>query len=467
MTVQVSELLRELADDRPPSAGSTHDGDAARAAWTRSRQVRRRRRAAGAAAVVVGALLIVPLVSSLSGLRAERPVPGEVPGVVGIPDHLYPVPALVDSVREAPGTPAALAFVSRTPQHIAGWHGDGQGAQSRAAILVSATSDDYTGFPAAASFVALSPDGRRAAVVTGDPYGTRSESTLSLVDLVTGSSVDHGWPGTTIESVIFSPDGTQLAMAVGVPMEGSDSARNGHIYVLGGDGSTHDVAETFQLAGWLPGGHEVVVGLEDSRLYAVSATGNPGGSATALGPPTEGPGEGIVSPDGLLVARAGVSSSTQDSTTYRLSVTRIADGTTVRAVDYADVLAVQVVGWSDDTTPVVGVWSNNDTSEGLLIVEAVGAERVPLSSGPSPGEVGGLAAAQGLLATVRPAGPPAGVPWFTDARSAAWHMSAWFGMTPRGVLILLLVVGLVALPIALVLLNNRRVRRRDPEAYIR
>ena len=45
-------------------------------------------------------------------------------------------------------------------------------------------------------------------------------------------------------------------------------------------------------------------------------------------------------------------------------------------------------------------------------------------------------------------------------------MSGWFGMTPSGMRTFLLVLGLIALPIVLVLLNNRRVKRRDPEAYI-
>ena len=169
MTVPLSEALRELADSRPPSARVTQDAEAARGAWARSRRVRRRRRVAGAAAAVVAVLLLVPALTSLSGQRADQPLPGEVPGVVGIPDRLYQTPDLVPSVTGGPGAPAALAFVSREPQRIAGWHGDLEGEQSEAAVLVSASSDVYRGFPAQATFVALSPDGRRAAVVSEGP----------------------------------------------------------------------------------------------------------------------------------------------------------------------------------------------------------------------------------------------------------------------------------------------------------
>ena len=285
---------------------------------------------------------------------------------------------------------------------------------------------------------------------------------------MSGSSTDYSWPGTTIEAAAFSPDGAQLAMSVGVLLEGSETARNGHVYVLSADGSTHDVAATFLLFGWLPGSREVVVGLGDEgRVRAVGAAATADAPSRRLGPFVDAGGQGavsMVSPDGLLVASALLSSSTQDSQSYSLRVTRIADGTTVRTVDYPDVYGVQVVGWTDATTPVVGVWAGNGTPGGSLVVVALGPEPIELSSGPSSGGVSRLAAAQEPPSTVRPAGPPVGLQWFKDARAAAWHVSGWFGMTSSGLRLALILVGLFLAAIAVVLLRDRRLRRRHSEA---
>ena len=115
---------------------------------------------------------------------------------------------------------------------------------------------------------------------------------------------------------------------------------------------------------------------------------------------------------------------------------------------------------------MVAVWSP-DSAGGYAVVAEPEGGPVTLSSGPAEAGSGVAAAAQDLLSTVRAAGPPEAVPWYRDRYAAAWHVSAWFGMTPAGMRTLLLVLGLIALPIVLVLLNNRRVKRRDPEAYIR
>ena len=258
MTVQLSDVLRDLADDRPSEAGLTHDAEAARGAWTRARQVRRRRRVLGAAAAVVVALLVVPVVSSLSGLRAEQPLPGEVPEVAGVPDQLYETPDLVPSALDGAGTPAVLATVSRMPQRIAGWGADGWGEQSQAPVFVSATVDEYTAFPGPADFVALSRDGRRAAVVRS--MDTSVGTTLTIVDLVSGhdrgrqlSGLENRWGG-----VLAGRDAAGYQRQVcGCP--GATRRREATSTSAAPTGPRRTWASQVALYGWLPDGREVVM----------------------------------------------------------------------------------------------------------------------------------------------------------------------------------------------------------------
>jgi hypothetical protein len=471
MTVQLSEALRELADDRPPGATSTRDADAARGAWRRSRQVRRRRRVAGAAVAVVAALLVVPVVSSLSGLQADPPLPGEVPGVAGVPDRLYEPPDLVPSVTGGPGTPAAVSVVSRLPQRIAGWNADGSGEQGQAAVLVSATSDVYSAFAGVADFVALSRDGRRAAVVS--PMATTIGSILTIVDLVSGQAQVTTYPDWTINGVVFSPDGTQLAISAGLRMTGSDSATLGHVYVRFADGTTQDLGESGAAFGWLPDGSEVVMSevgsLRRDDVTAVSVVAGRTPSSRPFGPYVDvwaQDGASALSPDGRLVAVAGLNGNLANTLSpFTLTVTRLSDAKVIQTVELPAVYNAQFVGWRDATTPVLAVWSP-DTADGFVLVAETTDGPVTLSSGPAEAGSQQAAAAQDLLATVRPSGPPVAIPWYRDWYAATWHVSAWFGMTPSGLRTLLLVLGLIAVPIVLVLLNNRRVKRRDPEAYI-
>lgn len=472
MTVQLSDVLRDLADDRPAEARLTHDGEAARGAWTRARQVRRRRRVLGAAAAVVVALLMVPVVSSLSGLRAEQPLPGEVPEVAGVPDQLYETPDLVPSALDGAGTPAVLVTVSRLPQRIAGWGADGWGEQTEAPVFVSASVDEYSAFPGPADFVALSRDGRQAAVVRS--MGTLIGATLTIVDLVSGQIDVSSYPDWRIEGVLFSPDGTQLAVSAGLRIPGSDSATRGHVYVRFADGTTQDLGESGGAYGWLPDGREVVMSaFGDARkgeTVAVSVGEGAAPSTRMIGPALDvwaQEGTSALSPDGLLVAVAGLKGNVADTLSpFQLTVTRVGDGTVVQQVELPAVYHAELVGWRDDSTPVLAVWEP-DSAGGFSLVAETGGGPVTLTSGPAEAGSSVASAAQDLLSTVRPAGPPQGIPWYRDWHATTWKVSGWLGMTPSGMRTFLVIVGLILLPVVFVLLNNRRVRRRDPEAYIR
>ncbi len=82
MTVRLSDVLRDLADDRPSDAGLTHDGEAARGAWAKARRVRRRRQVAGALGIAAGVVVVAATAASLPRLNAE-PAPPSGPTVVG------------------------------------------------------------------------------------------------------------------------------------------------------------------------------------------------------------------------------------------------------------------------------------------------------------------------------------------------------------------------------------------------
>ncbi len=462
MTAQLSDVLRDLADDPPSEDGLSPDVEAARGAWIRSRRVRRRRRVVGAAIAVVAALLVVPVVSSLSGLRADQPLPGGTNDVVGVPDHLYATPELVPSLTEGPGTPAALAMVSRMPQRIAGWGAAGLGEQARAPVFISASVDEYSAFPGSADFVALSRDGRRAAVVTS--MDATIGTTVSIVDLVSGETVVKRYPDWNIDAAVFSPDGSDLAMSVGVRMPGSDSATNGHVFVLRDDGAESMVSDTFELYGWMPSGAGVVVAGPDGLIVA-DALGVPRGtSSPSLGPllPTWPAGAvAALSPDGRLLALVGLKGNVSDTLSpYLLTVTRVSDGAVVQEVELPAVYHAEMVGWRDETTPVLAVWAPDSAGGFALVAETAGGP-VTLTSGPAEAGSSAVAAAQDLLATVRPAGPPTGVAWFTDARTVVWRVSGWVGMTPTKLAVFLLLLASVALAIVLVVRRDLRDRRRD------
>ena len=422
MTVQLSEALRELADDPPPSSGSRHDADAdaARGAWGRSRVVRRRRRVAGAAAAVVAALLVVPVGSSLSGLRAEQPLPGEVPGVVGIPDRLYASSGLFKSVSKDPVGPAALVVTSNdftVPQ-----------------VVVAAGSDDYRLLTVPSvqygtdpmvlgseRFVALSRDGRRAAVVqtTQETFGGPMVGSVSLVSLDTGASSVMTYPGVVLNAAIFSPDGDQLAISGDVVTEQRPDgyASLGHVLVQDADGSVHDLGVAWAALGWLPDGELVLTGwsptgkpvaIKDSQTVAVGFTDGVPQAPRVLGPAVDIRGNmgggSALSPDGRLVAAAGGTSNSSDgSDPFQLVVTRVSDGVVVRTVDWTDLGDVALVGWQDASTPVVAIqqaWASDVADPFTLVAEAASGPEV-LTVAAADARPFRLATAQDLLATVR------------------------------------------------------------------
>ncbi|HYN76023.1 MAG TPA: hypothetical protein VEV13_07465, partial [Candidatus Limnocylindria bacterium] len=152
---------------------------------------------------------------------------------------------------------------------------------------------------------------------------------------------------------------------------------------------------------------------------------------------------------------------------FRLVVTRIRDGKTVQTVDWAEVGDVRFVGWQDTTTPVVAlqdVWTSDGEDPFQLLAEGQSGPQV-LTVASADARPFRVAAAQDLLASVRVAAPPPAIPW-NDLGTALPRLVSALGTTQRVLVGWAVGLGLIALPVVGVLLNNRRVRRRDPEAYI-
>ena len=470
MTVRLSDVLRDLADDRPSDAGLTHDGEAARGAWAKARRVRRRRQVAGALGIAAGVVVVAATAASLPRLNVE-PAPPSGPTVVGgVPDRIYPVDDVLLSVRRAPTGPAALVFTGNdftVPQ-----------------VVVAARSDDYRSLeipsldyahdPVVVSgerFVALSRDGRWAAIVqtTQESAGGPLDATVSLVAMDTGASSVVDYPGVVLSSAVFSPDGTRLALLGGVV---TDQRPDGYttesnVFVQEPDGTVRDLGRANSLLGWTPEGEVVISG--PTRTVAVEVLPDAPTSSRDLGPNVDwlgGGGASALSPDGQLVATVGLVGSTSDGADpFRLVVTRISDGKTVQTVDWAEVGDARFVGWQDTTTPVVALqeaWTSDGEDPFQLVAEASSGPQV-LTVASADARPFRVAAAQDLLADVRVAAPPPAIPW-NDLGTALPRLASALGTTQRVLVGGAIVLGLVALSIVGVLLN-RRVRRRDPEVH--
>jgi hypothetical protein len=417
-----SALDRDAMDGAAASAvaGLTVDLLGAQRLVVERRRRRTRRWLAAAAAVLLLALTLTPVAALVPAVPASVPA-----GPARLPRTVAEAPAWIPTVAESP-IGRALYVVQLDPLTL-------NRPQGRLLdpVLVGADGDGYRRLPASGQIrtVALSPDGRRVAWVDGD--GLTPWSRVRLLDLRTGrvsgqDLVGRFGRGVWASTLVFSPDGTRLALS---GVDQFAGGRSPAVYLL--DAGTGRV-----IGGCACGGSggldQGVAWSADGRvLTALGAPGVPdGGVMPNLGErfwgghqPDAAQPSNAVSATGAQrywVDAASVPASTEQQPPARLQRTAL-DGTSRQVAELGRVRGavaladsprgVLVARWRSDGADLVAV-----RSDGADLVAVRDDGRVEVLTG-SSGPVM-VAVAAGLVADARPA---PGVSPSPGWRSISWY----------------------------------------------
>ncbi|MGI5151033.1 hypothetical protein ACQEVC_32510 [Plantactinospora sp. CA-294935] len=483
MTERLRDVLAEVGDSMPP-ARLTPD------VWRRGRRARRRSRLlrSGAAALVV----LVVAVALPWGLSRPYPLPLTVgDGGPAVPARLSLPWMWQATVQMDPPGPASVLF-----------GGDSIGLRgtdlldSEGKLAVVGRDGDYrmllyAGWDtvAAGENALLAPDGTRVAQSFLQGSGFDNVDGLTIVDLTTGRSTQHGARHGTgcCEPLAWVPDGTSLLVAVSGLSEVVDQ-RTGIIrqperlalldlatdaLLPLRDFTPAQAIRTASRAAFAPDGQTMAV-TEGSTVHLVDRSGRVRWSAE-LGDRTYLAGTGAFTSDGTRIATVTLDGCLDECDEAALATRRwslgFLDAATGRPLPGAGFpvvtgQAVRALGWANGRELVVlryeperGAYKArdrgwNDTGwyeTGHVTLLALGPDGSTRTLIDPPDDVLTMDVAQDLLTAGRFGGPSSTAAMF-PARGVIWVAAVPLGC-------LAVVVGLVALAVVAAVRRRRRARR--------
>ncbi|GAA3750970.1 hypothetical protein GCM10022225_39170 [Plantactinospora mayteni] len=485
MTAHLREVLAEVGESMPP-ARLTPD------VWRRGRQARRRSRLrrSGAAGLVV-LLVALALPWSLS-----RPYP--VPWTAGdagpaVPSRLALPWMWQATVQMDPPGPASVLFGGDS----IGLRGTDIFDSEGKLAVVGRNSGDYRmllygGWDsiAAGENALLAPDGTRVAQSYLEGSGLDATAGVTIVDLTTGRSTQHGARHGTgcCEPVAWAPDGGSLLVSVTGSAEVTDP-NTGYIWhperlalldlatdalVPLRDFTPARAIRTASRAAFAPDGQTLAV-TEGSMVRLVDRTGTVRWSAE-LGDRTYLAGTGAFSADGSRITTVTLDGCLDECDEAALAARRwsvgfldAATGRPLPGAGFAVVtgLAVRALGWANGRELVVlryepeaGAHKTrdqgwNDTGwyeTGHVTLLALGPDGSTRTLIDPPDDVLTMDVAQDLLTAGRFGGPSSTASMF-PARGIIWVAAIPLGCLSA-------VVGVVALLVVYAVRRRRTAARR-------
>lgn len=485
--VQLANLSDRASGRTPPPAASRGGG-------------RRRWVVGGLAVAAVAALVAVGITQAL---RPVEVTPASGPG--SLPDQIFPTREHILTLEQAPIGRVSMVFATSSLT----------GDAAPAWIAVGADSDEYRwvapvdpGDPNAvyawSTLVEVSPDGEFVAVAYSGDDGPLlhveviDASTGVVEDVMLGETLAR--LGGEIEGLRWSPSGRRLVVESAVVIKRiSETARRTEQRQIMVDGLADENAETFAYArvpGVRPEGGDQLVGWSGESPVVVSYTGRSvtmsdgggflegvtqregvlrvvGGTVTRrVGTVVDVPDHASVhglSPSGTqFVGLSDPTPSVSGDGDWILSAFQTSDGSRIWLNERIPEFGVEIVGWSNDQTPVLftlipgkGV---NEPSQTQLVEfgpqqpSTNGEILVDLSGGGGE-QVERVAVAADVLAggQVRAAEPP-DQPWY-DPRTLRPTIRDWItdhkAVSVLGLILLMGIVGIVGIGV----IRRRRAHR--------
>ncbi len=466
---------------------------------TASRGGGRRRWVVGGLALAAVAVLVV--IGTAQALRPVEVTPASGPG--SLPDQIFPTREHILTMEQAPIGRVSMVFATSS------LNGDAPPAW----IAVGADSDEYrwvapvdpedaNGLYAYSSIVEVSPDGQMIAVGYSGDDGSLFD--VEVTDASTGMVTDVGlgetWAqlGGQIEGLSWSPSGRRLVVESAVIIKRtSDTGRRLEQRQFMVDGLADDDEDAVRwgpVQGVSPEGGDQLVGWFGESPVVLSYTGrsvtmSDGGAfasetqregalrvvggtvgrrvGTVADVPDHGSTHGLSPSGDQFVGLTDPTPSVSGDGDWTLSAFQTSDGSRIWFTEQIPEFGAEIVGWSNDRTPVLftsiaGKGLNEPTRTQLVEfgpqhASDNGEVLVNLSSGDGD-QVERVALAADVLASgeVRTAEPPH-QPWY-DPRTAGPALSDWLSENKAlSVVGLSLVVGVVVG--AVVLVGARRRRR--------
>ena len=444
MSVDLRSALQSLSREALPA------GDATAAVSASKRATRRRALLAVPVAAVV-ALAVVSLAVAVQGERAVQPADG--PG--SLPDRIFPVGSRMLTLDQAPIGRIAMVYAQPVVGRASSWVAVGADADSYRFVAPFSGGGD--------SPLDVAPDG--TAVAVGVTAEQAASCRVDLVAATTGTTRSVTLPnvplGCSIDSLRFSPDGRELVVGATrvTARDGSGWSGSAAWFLVTEKVGVVELGHRAfdELVGW-DATTPVVAGqrsdngpprpslirLEVERPLSGATTSYPGTSPWSL------------SPDGQLIAVLPDPSSTVSHSVEprRLQVYDTTNGQRLRVVRLGLTSgdSAQVVGWRDDTTPVVS-WrpvvkdalGDPTAADGRIVAYPATGEPVVLTLAARDSQFSFVRLAQEVLRSgeVRSATPPDQA-WY-DPRTLlpdVWGWTRW-PLLGFGVLLALALGGLV------------------------
>ncbi|MCZ3389057.1 MAG: hypothetical protein LH645_08015 [Actinomycetia bacterium] len=469
-------------------------------ALTASRGGGRRRWVVGGLAIA--AIAVLAVVGVAQALRPVEVTPASGPG--SLPDQIFSTREHILTLEQAPIGRVSMLFStsSLTGDAPPAWIAVGADADEyRWVAPVDPVDPDATG--SQTTVAAVSPDGGHIAVGYSGDEGVLLH--VEVINASTGAVQDvplgevMGPLGGRIDSLSWSPSGERLDVESAVIIKRtSDTGRRWEQRQFMVDGLADDDGDAATYAtvqGVRPQGGEELVGWSGESPVVVSYTGrsvtmSDGGSflsvtqregalrvvggsvsrreGTVADVPDDASAHGLSPSGNQFVGLIDPTPSVSGDGDWTLSAFQTSDGRRIWFTEQIPEFGVEIVGWSDDRTPVLftsipGKGLNAPTQTQLVEfgpqhASDNGEVLVNLSSGDGD-QVERVALAADVLAAgqVRTAEPPH-QPWY-DPRTLRPTLRDWISEHPYSLFLLLITAAASAALGTLQLSRRRRVAR--------